>query len=483
MKTVDWSLYLVTDSSQLRGLNLIEMVDKSVAGGVTVVQLREKHLSDPERKELALALLKILRPKKIPLILNDSPKLAKEVRADGVHLGKNDLSVREARQIFGQDFVVGLSVESIDRLEEMDLEGIDYLAASPVFPTLSKSDLPDPFLLSGLNRLKSRVSLPLIAIGGIQESNVQQVIAAGADGVAVISAIAQSEDPERTSRRLKTLIDETKSLKQNFRKFIPRVLTIAGSDSGGGAGIQADLKTFEALDCYGMSAITALTSQNTMKVVSIAPSSVNFVKEQIECVVEDIGVSAVKIGMLFSKEMIEAVSDLALKHSFPNLVLDPVMISKTGNALLQEEAISTLKERLAPLANILTPNLPEAELMLGRRIQTQIECEDAMADLLEISKAVVLKGGHGDDPIGVKDYFKDRSGNSFTLTEERIDTPHTHGTGCTFSSAIAAYLAQGLSLPDAVSAARKYLQGAIKAGAFRKIGHGNGPVHHSWRLK
>lgn len=262
-----------------------------------------------------------------------------------------------------------------------------------------------------------------------------------------------------------------------------RALTIAGSDSGGGAGIQADLKTFSALGCFGMSAITALTAQNTRVVTGIFPAPPEFIGRQIDAVMEDIGTDAVKIGMLHSPEVIDIVADRLQHWQCPNVVVDPVMISKSGDKLLLDDAVAALKERLLPLATVITPNLPEASVLLGREVETAEDMDGAAKDLADLGAAnVLVKGGHLTGRQS-HDLLYEKNGNIFTeLPGTRVDTPNSHGTGCTLSSAIAAGLAKGLALVPAVEQAKAYITGALSAGAAYTTGKGHGPVHHFYNL-
>lgn len=257
-----------------------------------------------------------------------------------------------------------------------------------------------------------------------------------------------------------------------------RVLSIAGSDSGGGAGIQADLKTFSALGCYGMTAITAITVQNTLGVTGIHSIPVDILRGQIDAVVEDIGVDAVKIGMLATPEVVRTVADALRRHGLQQVVLDPVMVATSGDRLIAEETKDVLVRELFPLATVVTPNLDEASLLIGRPIDGIDALEAAASDLLALgAPAVVVKGGHlpGD---WVVDLLAAQDGLRCTLESPRIATHNGHGTGCTLSSAIAAHLALGLPLADAVAHARSYILEAIRAGAAVRTGHGHGPLNH-----
>ncbi|WP_342559461.1 bifunctional hydroxymethylpyrimidine kinase/phosphomethylpyrimidine kinase [Metasolibacillus sp. FSL K6-0083] len=253
------------------------------------------------------------------------------------------------------------------------------------------------------------------------------------------------------------------------------VMTIAGSDSSGGAGIQADLKTFQELGVYGTSAITALTAQNTLGVSDILAASPEFIVAQMNAIFEDLQVTAVKTGMLFSAEIIEAVA-VELRKQSVQLVVDPVMIAKGGASLLQQEAIYALKTKLLPIATVLTPNIPEAEEITGITITTVADIEIAAKKILELGvQCVVMKGGHleGEEAVDMV-YFAD--GSFFAMSSERIDTPHTHGTGCTFSAALTAFLGKDYALRDAIIEAKHFIQAAISHPL--NIGNGHGPTNH-----
>jgi hydroxymethylpyrimidine/phosphomethylpyrimidine kinase len=255
-------------------------------------------------------------------------------------------------------------------------------------------------------------------------------------------------------------------------------VTIAGSDSGGGAGIQADLKTFSALGVYGASVIAALTAQNTRGVTAIHDVPPTFVTAQIDAVFSDLAVDAVKIGMLSHPDTIAAVADGLDKYKQHKVVLDPVMIAASGDRLLKAEAIDVLRTLLIPKAMVITPNLPEAAALLDAPMaQTESEMQAQGQKLLEIgAKAVLMKGGHGSGAESVDLLIEPTS--VARLAAERIDTRNTHGTGCTLSSAIAAGLAKDLPLAEAVREAKAYITAAILASDTLKIGQGHGPVHH-----
>ena len=254
---------------------------------------------------------------------------------------------------------------------------------------------------------------------------------------------------------------------------LPVALTIAGSDSGGGAGIQADLKTFAALGVHGTSAITAVTAQNTVDVTDVVELAPRMVRAQIDAVVSDIGVDAAKTGMLSSAAIIEAVVDAIREHGLEKLVVDPVMVAKGGARLLREDAVDALRSHLIPLAAVVTPNLPEAEVLLQRPIRSLEARRDAAEALLAMgARAVVIKGGHAEgDAI---DIFTDGS-ELLELSANRIETSNTHGSGCAFSAAITAGLARGLEARAAVQEAKRFITSAIEMGL--ELGHGHGPVN------
>lgn len=321
------------------------------------------------------------------------------------------------------------------------------------------------------------------------------------------------------------------------RKHYTRVLTIAGSDSGGGAGVQADIKTISALGCYAASAITAVTVQNTMGVSDVHPIPADIVEGQIRAVLDDIGADAVKIGMLQSREITRRIAAVLGEYPIRNIVLDPVMVSTSGHRLIEPEAVEALVSCLMPLARVITPNIPEAEILLGgKRLSDQASLSEAAVELSRLTGAsVLLKAGHlAPEPDGAEsgagcraeseaecraeseclsgaesgaksaaesgaksaaksrakseadrgamvltDYFYDAErGELIELPSQAVQTVNTHGTGCTMSSALAAHLAKGCSLQEAARGAKAYIAGAIADGAAYEIGHGHGPVNH-----
>lgn len=264
-----------------------------------------------------------------------------------------------------------------------------------------------------------------------------------------------------------------------MNKSYKRVLTIAGSDSGGGAGIQADIKTISACGCYAMTVITAITVQNTVGVSDVHPVPLNIIEAQLDAVLSDIGADAVKIGMLHSSEVMMIVKDKLKHYQVKNIVLDPVMVSTSGHKLMQDDAIETLKKELLYEARVITPNIPEAEILLGKKISHQAELPMFAKELSENRKvSVLLKAGHLSENELIDVFYNAETDQIIELRSARIETLNTHGTGCTLSSAVTAYLAQGFSLNEAVRQAKDYIDMAIQEGSAYVTGKGHGPVHH-----
>ena len=254
------------------------------------------------------------------------------------------------------------------------------------------------------------------------------------------------------------------------------VTTISGSDSGGGAGIQADLKTFQELKVFGTSVITALTAQNTLGVSGVIPIEASFVEQQLQALLEDFSISAVKTGMLFSSAIIQTIAQMMADAKVP-LIVDPVMIAKGGESLLQQDAIDAIINLLLPIATIVTPNIPEAETLAGREIKTLADIKEAAYLLLQTGvQCIIIKGGHLVDKDFAIDYVFFKDGQSFSMQTPRIATKNTHGTGCTFSAALTAFLGSGLPIKKAIIEAKKFIQLAITYDLA--LGNGHGPTNH-----
>jgi len=270
--------------------------------------------------------------------------------------------------------------------------------------------------------------------------------------------------------------------KQLIMKY-NRVLTIAGSDSGGGAGIQADIKSISACGCYASSAITAITAQNTIGVRDIHPIPSAILKSQIEAVLEDIGTDAIKIGMLHSPEIIQVLADCLDKFPIKNVVLDPVMVATSGDKLLMDEAIDHLKTVLFPKVRIITPNLPEAEILLGRKIEKQSEFRSIAKELAQkYQVSVLLKAGHLTEDNLIDVLYDLEKSECVDLASKRVETKNTHGTGCSLSSALASFLARGFDISNSAKKAKDFITESIIAGRDYEIGQGHGPVHHFYQF-
>ena len=277
------------------------------------------------------------------------------------------------------------------------------------------------------------------------------------------------------------MIIKVSDIFKHMKKY-PRVLTIAGSDSGGGAGIQADIKAISATGSYAASAITAITVQNTVGVEAVHPVPVEILSGQISAVISDIGVDAVKIGMLHSPEVVRAVRDRLVEFGVKNIVLDPVMVATSGHRLIEDSAIEVLVSELVPIARVITPNVPEAEILAGEKINSQADLPSIARKLSCGGKvSVLMKAGHLTEDELVDVFYNAEEDHCIELKSKRLFTPNTHGTGCTLSSAFASFLAQGYSLDDAARAAKDYITNAIASGAEYEIGHGHGPVNHFFK--
>ena len=462
-KRID-GLYLITD----QGERLPERVREALSGGVSVLQYRDKLRPYPERLALGGELKAICASFKVTFIVNDDLELAAALDADGVHLGQDDGDPAAARLALGPGKILGVSTHSLTEALAAQQAGADYVGFGAIYPTKTK-EVPAVQGPLGLAALKGALQIPVVAIGGITRDNAGALIDCGADAVAVVSSVLSARSPGLAATELALLF--------NRRAPQPRgaVLTVAGSDSGGGAGIQGDLKTIALLGSYGASALTALTAQNTKGVSSIHPVPPAFLAEQLDAVLSDLPIDVVKVGMLFTPENAVILADRLSAHGIRLIVLDPVMSAKGGAQLLQDEALTVLKQRLIPRCYLLTPNIPEAERLTGLSITDASGMELAARALhLMGARNVLVKGGHLSEG-SVTDILFDGAG--FTrFTAPRTLSRNTHGTGCALASAIASFLAQGEPLPGAVLKAKLFITRAIKFA--HPLGKGHGPVNH-----
>ena len=456
-------LYAVTDRKWLaEGETLETVVETLVRSGVTCVQLREKHASDEEIISEGKKLNEICRKHHVPLIVNDRPDLAKKIGAAGVHVGLSDMGIEKARELLGEDFIIGGSAHNVEEALQAQKAGADYIGCGAVFGSQTKSDVTT-LAKKELCAICEAVEIPVVAIGGITAENIKELTGTGIDGVAVVSGLFAAKDkPEMVRRFLKAF-------------EMKKVLTIAGSDCSGGAGIQADLKTMAANGVYGMSAVMALTAQNTTGVQGIMEVTPEFAGQQIDSIFTDIRPDAVKIGMLSSGEIIHVVAEKLKEYQAEHIVLDPVMVSTSGHRLIQKDAEQSLKKELFPLAELITPNIPEAEVLSGRKIKNAQDMESAAEKIVEeYGCAVLLKGGHR---INDANDFLCTGEKKVWICGERVENPNTHGTGCTLSSAIASNLAKGAGMEEAVQKAKEYLTEALKEQL--DLGAGSGPMDHT----
>ncbi len=457
-------LYLITDNNQ--DGRLLLKVEAALTGGAKTVQYRAKDIRPDERREMAENLKSLCHRYEASLIINDLPELAHDIDADGVHLGQDDMSILQARQILGHQKLIGISTHSVDEALKAEAHGADYIAIGSIFPTDSK----DATTLVGLKTLKmvrKAVRIPVVAIGGITPDGAFEALTAGADAVAVISGVMADPDPARAAKEYSLIFNRNKPAPNG------KVLTIAGSDSSGGAGIQADIKTITLLGSYASSVLTALTAQNTLGVAETYMVHTDFVIKQLEAVLDDIGADTVKTGMLSWGGIVSRVAKIIEDRSLL-AVVDPVMIAKGGESLLDKEAHDSLISRLLPQSYLLTPNLPEVEVMTGIEPRNITEMIEAGRNLQELgARNVLIKGGHLDGDATDVLLLGD---DEHQLKAQRFDTINTHGTGCTLSSAIATFLAQGYPLKRAVERGKRFVSLAIEHSV--QIGRGHGPVNH-----
>ena len=429
---------------------LFKKTEELLKSGIHYLQYRDKKEGFLRKKALAEKLLELCKKYDTPLIINDDVTLAKELGC-GVHLGQEDFSISEARKLLG-NVTIGATAHNLAEALKAKEEGADYLGCGALYPTTSK-DGTTPLSLEELETIIRGVGLPVYAIGGIRAKHLREILPTGVEGVALISSVFYEDELEVFKR--------------------PPVLSIAGSDPSGGAGIQADLKTFSAFNTYGMAAITSLTAQNTTGVTSIHTPPSSFLSEQLESIFTDIPPVAIKVGMLGTKENLLVLEEVLEKYPTAFVVFDPVMVSTSGSVLL-EEGTERLLYSLLRKAYLITPNIPEAEALTGITIKDKEDMVKASSILYEMGiKNILLKGGHLKDS---KDDLLYLEGEAQWLEGTTIETTHTHGTGCTLSSAITSLLAKGYSLTEAVTEAKLYVRDLLSFNY--NLGEGHGPLYH-----
>jgi hydroxymethylpyrimidine kinase/phosphomethylpyrimidine kinase/thiamine-phosphate diphosphorylase len=458
-------VYLITD----QGDDLMAKVCQALRGGVSVLQYRAKGKEYGERVAEGGELKRLCARFGTTFIVNDDIQLAKELDADGVHLGQDDGTIADARALLGAGKVIGRSTHTLKEAQRAERDGADYIGFGAIYPTGSKivSHLSG---VEGLESIRGKVKIPIVAIGGITPGNACRVIEAGADALAVISSVLSSPRPDIAAAELSLLFNRVRPFPRGA------VLSAAGSDSGGGAGIQADIKTITLLGSYAATVLTALTAQNTRGVSSIYGLPPSFMRDQLDAVLTDIPIDVIKTGMLHTPAMISALAEyLGEREVIIPMVIDPVMVAKGGAALLECEAVTVFRDQLLPLAYLLTPNVPEAERLLGRSIKNESDMEQAAIELHALGAAnVLIKGGHLTGRLSTDILFDGNRCHHFSA--ERVFTSNTHGTGCSYASAIAALLAQGEPLLTAVERAKQFISSAIHHA--RSLGKGHSPVNH-----
>lgn len=540
----DLRAYFVVGPDDTKGRPVTDVVAAALRGGATFVQLRAKHADARELTDMARAIANVIdsagKADTVAFVIDDRTDVAWQcrqlgIKIDGVHIGQDDMMPEQARAMLGPDAIIGLSAETLQHIATANAlpDGVvDYIGAGPLHYTATKPEAAaveadgtkHALGIAGAQSLCDASRYPVVVGGGVHTDDIPALARTTAAGWFVVSAIAAADDPESATRQLISawtairgeqrhgyaaagIAAPTASSSIPFLPHwrtkqphgLPPVLTVAGSDSSGGAGIQADLKTMMANGVFGMSAITSLTAQNTTGVRAVQNADPAILADQIDAVFEDIPPMAVKIGMVSSVALIETIADRLTAHQARNIVLDPVMVATSGAKLIDDDAVAALTTRLFPLATIITPNMPETEALLAQTMQertseddtestrllsegirTEADMETAARTLAEhFGCAVLVKGGHGIKDAN--DVLVEPDGTVTWFTSPRIDNPNTHGTGCTLSSAIASHLALGETLPQAVRSAKDYLTGALAEQL--DLGHGSGPMDHAWRWR
>lgn len=454
---MNWSLYLVTDPGPNPD-RVPEIVAEAIAGGVTVVQYRDKKADDATFLERARAVKEVCDRAGIPFFVNDRLHIAQELHCH-LHIGQGDIPFPKARATLDEELMIGLSISRPEEIAALTKPYPDVLGLGPVFPTPTKPDHDSPIGLDGLLKLQQLAppECATISIGGMTPDFPQVC-----DGKGVVSAIMTAPNPRAAARA--------------FSHRIPRVLSIAGTDPTGGAGIQADLKSISAAGGFAMSAVTALVAQNTHGVRSIHTPDPSFLREQLDAVSDDAPIDAIKIGMLGTTEIIHTVRDWLKEHNYHPVVLDPVMVATSGDRLLDASAEAALRE-LCTLADVITPNLPELAVLAEDTPATSMDA--AIEQAKKLGTTVIVKGGHlnqADNAVVHPD------GRVHHIYSTHIDTPHTHGTGCSLSSAIATRLCLE-DIDAATEWSTRWLNESIRHAAELEVASpgGHGPVHHFHR--
>ena len=460
----DARLYVVAPATLGTGRPLAGALPALAAAGVDIIQLRDRSLSAADLASAARTCARAARDAGILFIVNDDPGLALACGADGVHLGQGDADANDIRALRagpGADLIIGRSTRGGGQLEAAADEGADYAAVGPVWETPTKPGRAavGPAAVADAAR---RARIPWFAIGGIDARRVARVGALGAERVVVVRAVCDAPDPAAAA------VD----LRRRLTGARPRVLSIAGSDSGGGAGIQADIKAIVAAGGFPMCAVTALTAQNTLGVLAVEASPLPFVRAQVEAVTRDIGVDGVKTGMLGTADLVgevcAALDDNLDPADMVPVVVDTVLRAESGASLMAPGGEEVIVRELLPRASVITPNLMEAQALAGISVDDPALLAATLHE--RHGCAVIVTGGHG---ATAADQLHDASG-PLTIAGERLPVATTHGAGCTHSSTLAALLAAGMPLREAAAGAKRAATAAVAAGL--PFGAGAGPV-------
>jgi hydroxymethylpyrimidine kinase/phosphomethylpyrimidine kinase/thiamine-phosphate diphosphorylase len=459
-RLADARIYVVAPSRIAAG-RLAECIPALAAAGMDVVQLRDRTISDEELVAEARACASAAQSAGVLFIVNDAPELARSSGADGVHLGQEDTDPADARALLGHERLIGRSTRGGEMLAAAQAEGADYASVGPVWETPTKPGRPATGL-SPLRPAARSARLPWFAIGGIDEARVGRVAACGATRAVVVRAVTETPDPARAVRRLRARLLEAK----------PRVLSVAGSDSGGGAGIQADVKAISQSRGFPLTAVTALTAQTTLGVEAVHAAPNDIVARQIHAVARDIGLDGIKTGMLASADLVETVA-AALAEARDSvlevpLVVDTVLRAESDAPLMEPGGEEALRRHLLPRATVITPNLIEAQALAGSDSDDSAELSRRLHDAHGC--AVIVTGGHGPSA----DDVLCEGGRVTRIPGVRLSRATTHGAGCTHSSTLATLLARGLPLHDAAAGAKAAATAAVRGG--RPFGEGAGPV-------
>ncbi|BAC18401.1 phosphomethylpyrimidine kinase [Corynebacterium efficiens YS-314] len=478
----DFSLYLVTDPHLGGGPERVAgIVEDAINGGVTVVQLRDKDADEQTFREHAMELKRVCDRLGVPLFLNDRFAVAAELSCH-VHIGQGDLPYVQARRQLPGHLMIGLTIETMDQLETVIADctraGIalpDVVGLGPVQATDTKPDAPQAVGVDGvaaMAKVARAHGIASVAIGGVGLANAADLARTGVDGLCVVSAIMAAPSPAEAARELLDVWEAGRRVAQ------PRVLTIAGTDPTGGAGVQADLKSIAAAGGFGMSVITALVAQNTHGVTGVHTPPADFLDEQLESVFSDVTVDAVKLGMLGRADTVRQVTGWLRTRPHGPVILDPVMVATSGDSLLDPDATEALLE-LATVVDVITPNIPELAVLCGEQPAPSFDAaiEQARRFATDVGTTVIVKGGHltgprADNAVVYPD------GSVHMVANPRVDTTNSHGTGCSLSAALATRMGAGHPVDKALDWATRWLNEALRGADALQVGSGSGPVDH-----